>query len=156
MMTLQARELCKPFKHHRDVLRSYGRNSPRAKARILILAMLADGQLAEPELDFLTRPNTLSRLGIDREDMIQVFYDFCEDAAQLPVDRRDCLLTENVLDQLFQEIHNPSERQALLRLIFDVIRSDGQLAANESSLFWYAVESWKFSPADTQHALHRQ
>lgn len=156
MMTLQASEICKPFKHHNAVLRSYPQNSPRAKARILVLAMLADGQLAEAELDFLTKAGTLSSLGISREDLIQVFYDFCQDAAQLPVVGRECLIPGDMLERLFREIHAPGERQTLMRLMFDVIRSDGKLADNESSLFWYAVDSWKFSPADTRHALRRQ
>lgn len=156
MMTLQAHDICMPSKHHHHALRSYAQNSPRAKARILVLAMLADGQLAEPELDFLTRAGTLSSLGISREELIQVLYDFCEDAAKLPVVRRECLLSEDVLECLLQEIHNPDDRQALLRLMFDVIRSDGELAGSESTLFWYAVDSWKLSPTDTKQVLHLQ
>jgi uncharacterized tellurite resistance protein B-like protein len=156
MMTMQAREMCAPYINPNQTLRSYAMNSPRAKARLVVLAMLADGRLDDAELESLTRRGTFDDLGIAREDFFEVLYDFCADVENLPNGSGDYLLSPVVLDQLFGEIGNATERQILLRQIFDMIRSDGHLAESEADLFWHAVDTWKFRAADTQTALRSQ
>ena len=44
------------------------------------------------------------------------------------------------MNGLLSEISDPDDRKALLKLIFDVIRSDGRLAIGEARLFWNAAE----------------
>lgn len=156
MMTMQAREMCAPYTNPNQTLRSYAMNSPRAKARLVVLAMLADGRLDDAELESLTRRGTFDDLGIAREDFFEVLYDFCADVENLPNGSGDYLLSPVVLEQLFGEIGNATERQTLLRQIFDMIRSDGHLAESEADLFWHAVDTWKFRAADTQTALRSQ
>jgi uncharacterized tellurite resistance protein B-like protein len=153
MMSMQAREMCAPYTHPHQSLRAYATNSPRAKARLLVLAMLADGRLDDAELESLTRHGMFATLGIAREDFFEVLYDFCADVENLPRGGGDYLLTPVVIDQLFGEINSSSERQTLLRLIFDMIRSDGRLAQSEADLFWQAVDTWKLHAADTQAVL---
>ncbi len=153
MMTLQAREMCAPYKNPNEALRAYAPDSPRAKARLVVLAMLADGRLDDAELESLTRHGMFAELGIAREDFFEVFYDFCADVEGLPKGSSDYLLSSLVLEQLLGEIHSVAERQALLRQIFHMIRSDGHLADGEADLFWHAVDTWKFRAADTRTAL---
>jgi len=153
MMTMQAREMCAPFTINNQALRAYASNSPRAKARLVVLAMLADGRLDDAELESLTRHSTFAELGIAREDFFEVLYDFCADVENLPNGSGDYLLSPVVLEQLFGEISSASERQMLLRQIFNMIRSDGNLADSEADLFWHAVDTWKFRAADTRTAL---
>ncbi len=156
MMTLQAREMCAPYKNPNEVLRAYAPNSPRAKARLVVLAMLADGRLDNAELESLTRQSTFAELGITREDFFEVFYDFCADVKSLPSDSGYYLLAPVVLDQLFGEISSTAERQTLLRQIFDMIRSDGHLADSEADLFWHAIDTWKFRATDMRTVLRSQ
>lgn len=156
MMTMQARELCVPYKNPNQALRAYAADSPRAKARLVVLAMLADGRLDAAELDGLTRHGAFDQLGIAREDFFEVLYDFCADVEGLPNGSGDYLLSPLVLQQLFGEISGAAERQTLLRLIFDMIRSDGHLADSEADLFWQAIDTWKFSAADTRKVLRSQ
>ena len=44
-------------------MRTYPNNSPQAAARIVALAMLADGHLCKTELDLLERMDAIARLG---------------------------------------------------------------------------------------------
>jgi hypothetical protein len=72
-----------------------------------------------------------------------VLYDFCADAAGLPEGSGNYLMSPALLDDLFAEVGSDGERQKLIRLIFDVIRSDGHLAESEARLFWRALDTWR-------------
>jgi hypothetical protein len=146
MMTIQAREhfAVKPGK----TLRDYPVDSPRAKARLIALALLADGKLDAAELDGLRRRGAFRELGIAQEDFYQVLYDFCSDVTRVPAGSGDYLLAPELLEDLFGEVQDPAQRQVLLHLIFDVIRSDGRLALGESRLFWNAIDAWNLRVED--------
>lgn len=154
MMSRQAREISSPYNNDNQVLRAYATNSPRAKARLLALTMLVDGHLDDAELESLSKKCTLTKLGISREVFNEVLSDFCNDVRNLPSDSANYLLTPTVLQQLFGEVISAAERQELLRLIFDMIRSDRHLADSESELFWHAIDLWKFQADDMHLALH--
>jgi hypothetical protein len=156
MLTIQSREMLAPHTIPGQPLRAYPANSPRAKARLITLAMLTDGRLDDAELDSLVQNATFAELGITRENFFEVLYDFCADVENLPRGSGNYLLSPAVLDQLFGEINQFAERQMLLRQIFDMIRSDGHLADSEADLFWHAVDTWKFRAADTRTALRSQ
>jgi len=145
MMTQQARDSFPPVYEPAPSLRSYPADSPRAKARLIVLALFADGRVDGAELDALTRRGAFAELGITRDDFFEVLYDFCIDVAQLPNGSGHYLVAPAVLESLFAELRAPQERQALLRLIFDVIRSDGHLADGEARLFWNALDAWKLT-----------
>jgi len=134
-------------------LRDYPANSPQAKARLIALALLADGRLDSQELDDLSRRRAFHRLGLTREDFFQVLYDFCADLSTAPAREDNYLITPEILTELFIEVSDPAERKSLLRLIFDVIRSDGRLAIGEAQLFWNAVDAWRLAPASTPARL---
>jgi hypothetical protein len=143
MMTMQARESLSPIKHPGHPLRTYPVDSPRAKARLIVLALLADGRVDAAELDGLAKYRTFEELGISRDDFFQVLYDFCADAAGLPEGSGNYLMSPALLETLFDEVSDAGERQKLIRLIFDVIRSDGHLAESEARLFWRALDTWR-------------
>ena len=136
MMTLQARESFSPINYPGRPLRAYPTDSPRAKARLVVLALLADGRMDAAELDGLAKNRAFAELGVTREDFFEVLYDFCADATGLPDGRGNYLLSPALLEALFAEVGSVAERQKLVRLIFDVIRSDGHLADGEARLFW--------------------
>ena len=137
-------------------LRDYTSDSPQARARLVVLAMLADGRLDDAELDSLDRNGTLAALGIDRDAFFTVLYDFCADVEGLPRGDGDYLLAPSVLHKMLAEVSRSDDRETLLRLIFDVIRSDGRLARGEAALFWQAVDTWSIRAAETRAALNRR
>jgi len=142
-MSLPTRKMISPRIGSVPPLRSYPSDSPRAKARLLALALLADGRLGQEELESLERHSAFHALGISREDFFEVLFDFCNDVVRLPNGRGGYLLTPSTLDELFAEVRNPEGRRALARLIFDVIRSDRHLAEGEQRLLWNALDAWK-------------
>jgi hypothetical protein len=144
MMTLQARETLKPYIGNHHPLRAYPVNSPRAKARLIVLALLADGRLDEREMTALNRRGAFATLGISREDFVQVMQDFCSDVAGLlPVSSGSFQLTPETLAGLFGEVEDPECRQNLKRMIVSVISCDGHLSDAEDNLFRISMECWK-------------
>ena len=143
MMTMQATETFPPISGPGRPLRMYPVDSPRAKARIIVVALFADGRVDAVELSSLARRGVFAELGLTGEDFFQVLYDFCADAAGLPEGRGNYLMSPALLETMFDEVSDTGERQKLVRLIFDVIRSDGHLAEGEARLFWKALDSWR-------------
>ncbi len=161
MMTLHARESLSPINYPGRPLRMYPIDSPRAKARLIVLALLADGRVDASELDGLAKHRAFDELGITRDDFFQVLYDFCADAAGLPEGSGNYLMSPPLLESLFAEVCGSAERRKLARLIFDVIRSDGHLAEGEARLFWNALDTWRLRLDDgieyrPRAAAHRQ
>ncbi len=161
MMTLQARESLSPINYPGRPLRMYPVDSPRAKARLIVLALLADGRVDASELDGLAKYRAFDELGITRDDFFRVLYDFCADAAGLPEGSGNYLMSPALLESLFAEVCGSAERRKLARLIFDVIRSDGHLAEGEVRLFWKALDTWRLRLDDgieyrPRAAAHRQ
>lgn len=142
MMSIQARESLAPRYGAAHPLREYPRNSPRAKARLVVLALLADGRLDKREFDGLEQRGVYAALGLSREDFVAVLLDFCSDAARLPNGRGSYLLSPRILQGLFAEVAGRAERKALMQHIFATLCSDGQLDDGEERLFWHAVDAW--------------
>lgn len=142
MMTMQAAELFPPRRAHAHPLRAYPANSPRALARLVVLAILADGQLDERELRVLERRGAYAALGISREDFVQVLYDFCADVARLSVTPGGYRLSPSLLAALFDEVDDPAAKERVLNLLVAVFSSDGRLTEGEEKLFLEALHAW--------------
>jgi uncharacterized tellurite resistance protein B-like protein len=148
MMSMQARDSFVPHFGSAHGLRAYPHDSPRAKARLIVLALLADGQLDKREFDCLERQGIYAALGMSREDFVEVLLEFCNDVARLPQREGKYLLASGLLDGLFAEIDDPAERRRLMRHIFETICSDGKLAAGEEHMFWKAIDAWQLRISD--------
>lgn len=61
MMSMQARESFRPVIGAHHPLRAYAINSPRAKARLVVLALLADGRLDDREMAALDKRGGVCR-----------------------------------------------------------------------------------------------
>jgi len=144
MMRLQARESLPPVFGFRHPLRAYATNSPRAQARLVVLALLADGQLDEREIDALDRRGILADLGIARSAFVEVLADFCSDVAgQLPVSGGGYQITAKVLGGMLDEVSDRTVREKLLRHMLALIQSDGHLSDAENKLMCSTIEYWQ-------------
>jgi hypothetical protein len=85
-------------------LRPYPVNSARAKARLLILAMIADGRIDAAELDTLMTGGAFAELGITRADFLDVLYEFGADLAGLPSSGFEVAISPRVVQSLLAEI----------------------------------------------------
>ena len=157
MMTIQARETFIPHYGAAHPLRVYPINSPRAKARLIALALLADGKLAREELEVLGESECYWALGISRQVFFEVMADFCTDLASLPVGEGGYQLTPATLEGLLAEVRSPAARRAVIGLMLDVIFSDGKLDTHEHRLLRQALDTWNIRLADSasQSPLHR-
>lgn len=125
-------------------MRIYPNNSPRAAARLVALAMLADGNVSKAELDVLDQQSAHKLLGLQDEELHDVVHALCEDlllAAQMTW-ADACRVDPRTLSALMAEIDDPVLRLKVLRLCVAVAEADGQIAEGESIMLGAAVEHW--------------
>lgn len=125
-------------------MRTYPNNSPQAAARIVALAMLADGQVCKAELDVLDRLCVHEQLGLQPEELHVVVHAFCEDllSAAQRTWADACQVDPRTLAELMAEVDDPELRLKVLRLCISVVEADGRIAEGESIVLVSAVEQW--------------
>ena len=125
-------------------MRSYPRNSPQATARIVALALLADGHLSTIELDVLDRLDAHTQLGLERVELHSVVHGFCEDLLSTMHLTWDdaCRVDPRTMAGLMAEVDDPSLRIRVLRVCVAVVEADGHVAEGESIVLLAAVEHW--------------
>lgn len=131
-------------------MRHYPEDSPNAVARILALALLADGAIDPSELATLNRRGTLSHIGLSDEEFNAVVHALCEDlsiyahraaAGHLEIGRE-------ALRDVLSEVRHPLLRKHLLHAVLDIAQADGELAGGEAVLIASAAECWGVDPFD--------
>ncbi|RZS53413.1 TerB family tellurite resistance protein [Sphaerotilus mobilis] len=122
-------------------MRPYPRNSPEAAARIVCLAMLADGELTRPEIEVMESVDLERRLHLSLPDFYRVLEHLCDD---LSVGLGDELLTVDDLTvaRLMDDIDDPALRRIVLDLCRDVIECDAWVSDGEALLLNAAVAQW--------------
>ena len=133
-------------------MRIYPNNSPPAAARIVALAMLADGNVCKGELDALDQLGVHDQLGLQPEEFHVVVHAFCEDllatfcedllATARPTWADACWVDPRMLAELMAEVDDPELRLKVLRLCVSVVEADGHFAEGESIAIGAAVEHW--------------
>lgn len=116
-------------------MRSYPRNSPQAAARILALAMLADGHPCESELALLESLQVHEQLGLSRAELHAVVHTFCEDllACSVGMCWADLsTLRPAPLRQVLGEVDDPALQNQLMALCISLVAADRHLAEGES------------------------
>ncbi|PXW95194.1 tellurite resistance protein TerB [Sphaerotilus hippei] len=124
-------------------MRSYPRNSPEAAARLVTLALLADGDLSRIELQAVETLQVHQRLGLDREALREVLHDFCDDL--LSTHRpwgESCRIDPQTLAGLLAEVDEPALRRLVLQLCVAIVEADRHVAEGESMVLVAAVEQW--------------
>lgn len=125
-------------------MRKYTKNSLEAGARVVALAMMADGAIDRSESLLIERQNVIARLGLDDEQFDSIYYQYCTDmlasaqrnaSGQLELDKH-CIKT------LLDEISDPALQKKILRIMIDIVNADHRLTAGEALLIALALESW--------------
>ncbi len=125
-------------------MRSYPRNSPEAAARIVALALLADGHLCDREMSVLNRWDVASQLGLNPIRLQHVVREFCEDMQQserLHWSGAEAL-EDGVLQGLLADVSDPTLRLGVLRLCAQIVEADGRVTEGESRLMAVACAHW--------------
>jgi len=128
-------------------MRSYPRNSPQAAARIVALAMLADGNLSPAELDALVESDAEALLGLKPGEWHDVVDAFCEDlmSSQHQTLSRTCKIDPDTLRALMSEIDDDALRRNVLDLCVSVIDADAEIVEAEMIVLSAAARDWSLS-----------
>jgi hypothetical protein len=125
-------------------MRHYPANSPKAAARIVGMAVLADGNMSNTELDTLDRLRAYTQLGLGRVELHTVIHELCEDLlANMHLTWEDaCRVDADTLARLMREIADPALRRRVTRICIAVIEADAHVSEGEATLLGAAVEQW--------------
>lgn len=124
-------------------MRNYPLNSPQAAARIVALALLADGHVNRRELDALDRVAAHEQLGLTRPELHSVVQTLCEDllvAAQFCWDNA-CRLDAAAIAGLMAEVDDPQLWRKVMQICEAVIDADGHVSDGELTVLRAAAES---------------
>lgn len=142
-------------------MRRYAPNSPQSAARLLALALLADGGIDASELRSLEHHRVFQRLGLTVDQFDATTREFCEDL--LSASRHSLSgqldLDPELIDALLAEVSDPTLRKKLLRAMLDIVHADGHLAGGEAVLMSRALHKWDldlFEVADTSLPRRRK
>lgn len=125
-------------------MRNYPIDSPQARARIIALALLADGGLDKSEIECLDSHDIVGRVGIAADAFDQVMHEFCEDIDQSGLRRPNGQLDleSPAITALLDEIRQRNVRQTLLRAIFEIVLADRNVSLGEAQLTSRAMTHW--------------
>jgi len=125
-------------------MRTYPTNSPQAAARIVALAMLADGHLCKSELDAVNMLDVQAQLGLKPAELQAVMHTLCEDLLVTAHGQWEdaCKVDADTLVELLAEINAPELRSRVLRLCVAAVAADGHLADSENAFLITATEYW--------------
>ena len=126
------------------MMRSYPLNSPQAAARIVALALLADGVMESEEMLMLEYVRAHEQLGLSMHQLDAVVEAFGQDieVARHPGWAEDGLVDPRTMAALMAEIDDPALRRKVLRLCIAVVEADGRVHDSESAVVNAAVEHW--------------
>jgi hypothetical protein len=135
-------------------MRAYPIDSPQAAARLLAMALVADGHCALSELKALDRMGACERLGLCAQDMTSVIDHFIED---LMVGQRgdwhgSARLTHEQRTHLLDEIRHPALRAEVRQICEGLVEADGHLADGEVDLLAAMAWAWREQPIHTLNA----
>ena len=125
-------------------MRNYPIDSSEALARIVALALLADGALDHSEAEALEKHELRENMGLPAETLERVLHEFCNDLLQTAraPNIGQIELDPQLVDHLLDDIQSPELQKKALAAIVDIVNADGCLNAGEAILISQAMSSW--------------
>lgn len=130
------------------LLRSYPRDSARAAARIVALALIANGRIKPAEVAVLDALHAPARLGLTRSEWHGVIDDLCADLLGSARCGDEGCISGEMLDAMLDEVGDEDGRRLVLRLCSEVVQADRQIDEGESLVLRAAIERWGLHPDD--------
>ena len=125
-------------------MRHYPINSQDSVARIVALALLADGAINLSELRLMSRRDILRRTGMDHRCFNRVVEEFFEDIQEnIRLETTEPFeIDAETVDQLLGEIRQRALQKTVLRTILDIVDADQNVDGGEAVLLTQAVKTW--------------
>ena len=129
-------------------MRSYPTDSPQAGARLLAMALVADGNYSFTELRALDRLKASQQLGLSPEAFKDVIETFCTDllAAAHGEWTGSARMDDGSSLQLLNEVRDPALRARIVDLCHAVVQADGHEADGEAALLDALTRAWREQP----------
>jgi uncharacterized tellurite resistance protein B-like protein len=126
-------------------MRSYPIDSPQAAARLLAMALVADGNYSFTELRALDRLNAAQQLGLSPEGFKEVIETFCTDllAAANGEWTGSARMDEGCRQQMLDEVRDPILRVRIVGLCHAVVQADGHEADGETAMLDALSRAWR-------------
>ena len=133
-------------------LRSYSRNSGEAAARIVALALVANGRIKAVETAVLDALEAPARLGLSRSQWHGVIDDLCADLLRTARCGNEICIPSEALNSMLDQVDDEDSRRLVLRLCSAVVQADSQIDVGEAFVLLAAIERWRLHP-DVQALL---
>ncbi|MCU0957454.1 MAG: TerB family tellurite resistance protein [Hydrogenophaga sp.] len=124
-------------------MQSYPTNSPQAAARVLAMALVADGHYSMTELKAVDRLDIPQQLGLSTEDFKAILDTFCQDLLATADGQWCAGVPADVRQQLLSEVQDPELRSRLRQHCEAILQADGHMADSETELLDALAGSWK-------------
>ncbi|GAA5179736.1 hypothetical protein GCM10025771_22550 [Niveibacterium umoris] len=135
-------------------IRTYAENSPQAVGRIVAMMMVADGQLAEAELAYLSDPEQLASIGIDAQGLRTVLADHLVDIALAsPSPHEAKVNAPPILDQVLAPVTDPDLRLKACVLAVHASGADEKIDSAEHAVMHYMLQKWGLTLEDVHDYL---
>ncbi len=125
-------------------MRHHPRNSPAAAARLVALALIADGHVCRSELAALRHAGAETSLGLAPGELGAVLQGLCEDLLLAqhagPMGAR---LDEALVAALATDVDDPCLQAAVLQAVDAATRADGHLLAAERVVAESLARAWR-------------
>lgn len=138
-------------------MRTYPMNSPRAAARLVAVAMLADGHYCKREIDALDRVQAHAALGISSAEWQAVVRELCEDLLSVSQHGWGAACHDpGTLKALLAEIDDRELRGIVTGLCAAVVEADDHAADGEAVVLTAMRGNWRlmqpFTPPPSRGA----
>jgi uncharacterized tellurite resistance protein B-like protein len=126
-------------------MRTYKPNSPQAAARLIALAVLADGHVGASELDALDSARLSHRLGLAPDEFRIIMRDLCEDLMSTSHMNWGnlCRPDADVMLQLIVELRDPHMQTEVIDLCRTAMRADQYVSEHENALLHAFAHAWR-------------
>ncbi|MDP2416185.1 MAG: TerB family tellurite resistance protein [Hydrogenophaga sp.] len=130
-------------------MRTYPINSPQAAARLLAMALVADGNYSIVEIRTLDRLEAPRRLGLPADAIKAVIDDFCQDLLSAAHGEwsGSAQMDDATRQALMNEVQDPALRVQIMELCEAVVQADGHLAEGEVDMLDAMVKAWGIKPS---------
>jgi len=129
-------------------MHTYPNNSPQAAARIVALALIANGEVKASEWTELKSMRVHHQLGLTIEEwhdiVSDLYLELVGSAKSLSDGLRDTLMMKLLLDS----VDDPGLQRQVIRLCAGVINADGQVDEGESAFLLAILSEWALRPED--------
>ena len=126
-------------------MRSYPTNSPQALARLVAMAVVADGEFDNRESARLDELRVFSLIGIDAAGFYQVLLELCRDLGMGGKGEHVALLAPSRLEQLAAEVDSPELQRIALSAMLVTAKADGKVSDAEQSLLRFLLNRWQIN-----------